>query len=98
MVRRINGPAGLALIALVLRGRLRCSRCRRPPRAWFRARSSMRKGQPVDGAKVTIEQTGGTGRKFETKTDKKGEFIQIGLPSGPYKVTAEKGQARRRPR
>lgn len=48
------------------------------------------KGQPVDGAKVTIEMNGGTGRKFETKTNKKGEYIQIGLATGAYKVTAEK--------
>src|SRR4029450_9617686 len=48
------------------------------------------KGQPVDGAKVTIEMTGGTGRRFESKSNKKGEFIQIGLNSGAYKVTAEK--------
>lgn len=47
-------------------------------------------GQPVENAKVTIEMTGGTGRRFETKTDKKGEFIQIGLASGAYRVTAEK--------
>jgi tetratricopeptide (TPR) repeat protein len=48
------------------------------------------KGEPVDGAKVVIEMNGGTGRKFETKTNKKGEYIQIGLASGSYKVTAEK--------
>jgi tetratricopeptide (TPR) repeat protein len=48
------------------------------------------KGQPVADAKVTIEMNGGTGRKFETKTNKKGEYIQIGLGSGSYKVTAEK--------
>ena len=48
------------------------------------------KGQPVDGAKIVIEMTGGTGRKFETKTNKKGEYIQIGLGSGSYKVMAEK--------
>src|SRR5215471_4101387 len=47
------------------------------------------KGQPVVGAKVTIEQTDGISRKFETKTDKKGEFIQIGLQSASFKVTAE---------
>ena len=47
-------------------------------------------GQPVDGAKVTIEMSEGTSRHFETKSNKKGEFIQIGLPSGAYKVTAEK--------
>ena len=48
------------------------------------------KGQPVVDAKVIIEMNGGTGRKFETKTNKKGEYIQIGLASGSYKVTAEK--------
>jgi Flp pilus assembly protein TadD len=46
------------------------------------------KGQPVVGAKITIEFSGGINRKMETKTDKKGEFIQIGLQSGAYKVTA----------
>ena len=48
------------------------------------------KGQPVADAKVTIEMNGGTGRKFETKSNKKGEYIQIGLASGSYKVVAEK--------
>jgi tetratricopeptide (TPR) repeat protein len=47
-------------------------------------------GQPIDGAKITIEQSDGVTRKFETKTDKKGSFIQIGLQSAGYKVTAEK--------
>jgi tetratricopeptide (TPR) repeat protein len=46
-------------------------------------------GQPVEGAKITIEQTDGVSRKFETKSDKKGSFIQIGLQSAGYKVTAE---------
>jgi len=46
-------------------------------------------GQPVEGAKITIEQTDGVTRKFETKSDKKGSFIQIGLQSSGYKVTAE---------
>jgi tetratricopeptide (TPR) repeat protein len=48
------------------------------------------KGKPVDGAKVTIEFQDGVNRKFEGKTDKKGEFLQIGLQPGTYKVTAEK--------
>jgi tetratricopeptide (TPR) repeat protein len=48
------------------------------------------KGEAVEGAKVTIEMAEGTARKFETKSNKKGEFIQIGLPSGRYNVTAEK--------
>jgi len=39
---------------------------------------------------VTIELTEGVTRKFETKTGKKGDFVQIGLSSGAYKVTVEK--------
>jgi Flp pilus assembly protein TadD len=46
-------------------------------------------GNPVPDAKITIEQTDGVTRKFETKSDKKGSFIQIGLQSASFKVTAE---------
>ena len=31
-----------------------------------------------------------SGRKLETKTNKKGEYIQIGLQPGKYTITAEK--------
>jgi len=48
------------------------------------------KGQPVDGARITIEFLDGVNRKQETKTNAKGEFIQIGLFPGNYKVTAGK--------
>jgi lipoprotein NlpI len=48
------------------------------------------KGQAVDAAKITIEFQDGVNRKFEGKTDKKGEFLQIGLQPGTYKITAEK--------
>ena len=37
---------------------------------------------------VVIEFTDGINRKYEVKTNKKGEFIQIGLAPGNYKVTA----------
>ena len=50
-------------------------------------------GQPVDGATVRIDMTSGTARHFETKSNKKGEFVQIGLPPGDYKVVAEKDKA-----
>jgi hypothetical protein len=46
-------------------------------------------GKPVEGAKISIDADANN-RHFETKSDKKGEFVQIGLPSGAYKVTAEK--------
>jgi len=49
------------------------------------------KGQPVEGAKISIMNVEMSGRKLETKTNKKGEFIQIGLQPGKYTITAEKG-------
>jgi tetratricopeptide (TPR) repeat protein len=47
------------------------------------------KGQAIEGAKVTIQSID-TGRKLETKTDKRGGFMQIGLQPGEYKITVEK--------
>ncbi len=47
-------------------------------------------GNAVEGARVVIEMTEGAARKFDTKSNKKGEFVQIGLPPGAYRVTAEK--------
>ncbi len=46
-------------------------------------------GKPVEGATVTIEATE-SNRKAEVKTNRNGEFMQIGLPSGGYNVTAIK--------
>jgi tetratricopeptide (TPR) repeat protein len=45
--------------------------------------------KPVEGAKVTIQQVD-TNSKFELKTKKNGEYMQIGVPPGNYKVTVEK--------
>src|SRR5688500_4326386 len=47
------------------------------------------KGQPVVGAVVLFEAQG-VNRRVEVKTDSKGEFLQVGLTSGEYKVTASK--------
>jgi len=49
------------------------------------------KGQPVVDAKVTIEFKGNITLKRETKTDRRGQYIQAGLQSGPWDVTVEKG-------
>jgi|SRR5687767_7211059 len=46
-------------------------------------------GKPVEGATVTFAADG-VNRQMQTKTDKNGEFLQVGLPSGAYKVTASK--------
>jgi tetratricopeptide (TPR) repeat protein len=48
------------------------------------------KGQPLEGVKISIEFQGGINRKNETKTNKKGEYTQVGLAPGNYKITAEK--------
>lgn len=46
--------------------------------------------KPVADAKIIMLAVE-TNRKYETKSDRKGEWRQIGLPPGAYKVTAEKG-------
>ena len=46
------------------------------------------KGQPVLEAKLLIEYQGGVTRKLETKTNKKGEYTQVGMQPGMYKFTA----------
>ncbi len=47
-------------------------------------------GKAVEGAAVHIESKS-MSRKLDVKTNKKGEFVQIGLYPGDYTVTAEKG-------
>lgn len=49
------------------------------------------KGQPVVDAKVTFDFKGNITRITETKTNRQGAFIQVGLQLGPYEVTVEKG-------
>ena len=53
------------------RSRARCAAGRRPT------------GKPVAGADVTIDFVGDKKVTFTAKTDKKGEWIQAGLPSAP---------------
>jgi tetratricopeptide (TPR) repeat protein len=47
-------------------------------------------GSAIEGAKVEIEFLGGVTRKNEAKTNKKGEYTQVGLPPGNYRITASK--------
>jgi tetratricopeptide (TPR) repeat protein len=89
MVRRLNGRLPwLALCAAVV------SLAFVPP-AFAQSTGMIRgvvkdaAGKPVEGAKVNIDSEANN-RHFDTKSDKKGEFLQIGLAPGPYKVTAEK--------
>jgi tetratricopeptide (TPR) repeat protein len=47
-------------------------------------------GKPVEGATVVLEFQEGITRKYETKSNRRGEFMQIGLAPGRYLVTAQK--------
>lgn len=46
--------------------------------------------KPIEGVKVEIDAQGGMTRHFETKTNKKGEFMQVGMQPGPYRFTVAK--------
>jgi tetratricopeptide (TPR) repeat protein len=48
------------------------------------------KNQPLVEAQVLLEFQGGVTRKFETKTNKKGEYTQVGMYPGIYRITASK--------
>jgi lipoprotein NlpI len=49
------------------------------------------KDQPVDAATILIENTDKGAKPITTKTNKKGEYIQVGLYPGHYRITAQKG-------
>jgi len=48
------------------------------------------KGEPLEGARIELSFQGGVTRRLETKTNKKGEFTQVGLQPGLYKIVAQK--------
>lgn len=59
------------------------------------AQSTMVRGKVIDAKKegipnvqIVVESLGGSGRKLTTKTDRKGEFVQLLTESGPIRVTA----------
>jgi len=49
-------------------------------------------GKPVADAVIAIEFMEGVSRKLTTKSDKRGEFVQLGLQSGAYRITATTDQ------
>ncbi len=89
MVRRFNGRllwvAGAALVALAM-----ALPAAAQSTGMVKGVVKDAQGNPVEGAKVNIDMTEGMTRHFETKSNKKGEFVQIGLPPGNYAVSAEK--------
>lgn len=47
-------------------------------------------GQPLVDVQVVIEFQGGVTRRIESKTNKRGEYTQVGLTPGLYRFTASK--------
>jgi tetratricopeptide (TPR) repeat protein len=96
MVSRLNGRllgfAGAALLALAI-----AHPAAAQSTGMVKGVVKDASGQPVDGAKVSIDMSEGINRHFETKSNKKGEFVQIGLPPGRYSVTAEKDKQASQP-
>jgi tetratricopeptide (TPR) repeat protein len=46
--------------------------------------------KPVDGAQITIQEQGGQNRKYQTRSNRQGEYQQIGIPPGKFTVQADK--------
>ena len=51
----------------------------------FQGKVTDDKGQPVVGAKIVIQALDGQ-RQYNTKTDKKGAWIYMGIAAGDYRV------------
>tara|TARA_B100000929_G_scaffold166116_1_gene131575 strand:+ start:2709 stop:3656 length:948 start_codon:yes stop_codon:yes gene_type:complete len=47
-------------------------------------------GEPVEGATVTFTFQGGVNREQAATTNAEGEYMQMGLQSGPYRIVAAK--------
>jgi tetratricopeptide (TPR) repeat protein len=86
MMKRVSVAAGLVAASLLAT----------PSPGWAQSTGAARgrvvdeKGQPLPETVVTLDFQGGVTRKFDTKTNKKGEFTQVGLTPGGYRITANK--------
>jgi len=86
MMKRVYVAAGLVAAGLLL-----------PSAAgWAQSTGAVRgrvvdeKGQPVPDAVISLDYQGGVNRKFDIKSNKKGEFTQVGLSPGAYRITVSK--------
>src|SRR5438128_6884579 len=86
MMKRVSVAAGLVAASLLVPA----------TSGWAQSTGAVRgrvtdeKGQPLPEAVVNLDFQGGVNRKFDTKTNKKGEFTQVGLTPGGYRITANK--------
>jgi len=90
MIRALLGPRSLAIGALALGLTVFLALPAAAQTGQVKGKVLDAQGQPIEGAAILIEYVGALSRRHETKTNKKGEFVQIGLQSCTYKVTATK--------
>lgn len=84
-MKRLLMAFGMAVACLVL-----AAEARAQGSGTARGKVLDEKNQPVEGAAIVIDYQGGVTRKYNTKTNKKGEFTQVGLQPGVYRITATK--------
>jgi Tfp pilus assembly protein PilF len=90
MMRALIGPRSLAVGALAV-GLVVFAAAPAPAQTGqVKGKVVDAQGQPIEGATIVIEYVGALSRRHETKTNRRGEFVQIGLQSGTYRVTASK--------
>jgi len=90
MIRALLGPRVLAIGAVVFGLVVWSVVPARAQTGQVKGKVVDAEGNPIEGASVLIEYVGALTRRHETKTNKRGDFVQIGLQSGPYKVTVTK--------
>src|SRR3954452_1857121 len=89
MVRRLNGRLPWVVACAAMLSLALASPALAQSTGMIRGIVKDAAGKPVEGAKVSIDADANN-RHFDTKSDKKGEFLQIGLAPGAYRVSAEK--------
>jgi tetratricopeptide (TPR) repeat protein len=77
LIRRL-GPASLILLVVLVWPAAAQNRI-------IKGKVTNEQGQPVQGANIKIQGTD-VKREYATKTDKKGEYIYMGIPFGEYRV------------
>jgi tetratricopeptide (TPR) repeat protein len=83
-MKRLATAGGLFLAFLLLGGEARAQT------GTARGKVLDSDGKPLPDVVVTLEFTGGVNRKYDTKTNKKGEYTQVGVYPGTYKVSVAK--------
>ena len=80
MKRVATAGATLAALALLVAGVSAQS-------TMIRGKVVHTEGKPVPNAPIVVETRGGSGRKFQSKSDRRGEFVQLLTESGEFTVT-----------